>query len=74
MKTKFAHTKNKFWCMQTDWKKCMILIGCRKHSFSNSFSLYPQLDQLLCGSKSETWDVKTLMECCRPDHGYTHDR
>ncbi|XP_061781672.1 E3 ubiquitin-protein ligase TRIP12 isoform X4 [Nerophis lumbriciformis] len=35
---------------------------------------YPEeLDQLLCGSKSETWDVKTLMECCRPDHGYTHD-
>lgn len=33
-----------------------------------------QLEQLLCGSKSETWDVKTLMECCRPDHGYTHDR
>lgn len=19
------------------------------------------------------WDVKMLMECCRPDHGYTHD-
>lgn len=37
-------------------------------------SLRLQLDQLLCGSKSETWDVKTLMECCRPDHGYTHDR
>ncbi|TNN01480.1 hypothetical protein fugu_010862 [Takifugu bimaculatus] len=35
---------------------------------------YPEeLEQLLCGSKSETWDVKTLMECCRPDHGYTHD-
>ncbi|XP_041119244.1 E3 ubiquitin-protein ligase TRIP12 isoform X3 [Polyodon spathula] len=35
---------------------------------------YPEeLDQLLCGSKSETWDVKTLMECCRPDHGYNHD-
>ncbi|MGH0119846.1 UNVERIFIED_CONTAM: hypothetical protein FKN15_043279 [Acipenser sinensis] len=35
---------------------------------------YPEeLDQLLCGSKSETWDVKTLMDCCRPDHGYTHD-
>ncbi|XP_047248118.1 E3 ubiquitin-protein ligase TRIP12 isoform X4 [Girardinichthys multiradiatus] len=35
---------------------------------------YPEeLDQLLCGSKSEMWDVKTLMECCRPDHGYTHD-
>lgn len=40
------------------------------------FSLFflAQLDQLLCGSKSESWDVKTLMECCRPDHGYTHDR
>ncbi|XP_029471280.1 E3 ubiquitin-protein ligase TRIP12 isoform X5 [Rhinatrema bivittatum] len=35
---------------------------------------YPEeLDQLLCGSKIDTWDVKTLMECCRPDHGYTHD-
>ncbi|XP_073706069.1 E3 ubiquitin-protein ligase TRIP12 isoform X7 [Garra rufa] len=35
---------------------------------------YPEeLDQLLCGSRSESWDVKTLMECCRPDHGYTHD-
>ncbi|XP_016329913.1 E3 ubiquitin-protein ligase TRIP12 isoform X3 [Sinocyclocheilus anshuiensis] len=35
---------------------------------------YPEeLDQLLCGSKSESWDVKTLIECCRPDHGYTHD-
>ncbi|KAM9316934.1 E3 ubiquitin-protein ligase TRIP12 isoform 1-T1 [Gastrophryne carolinensis] len=35
---------------------------------------YPEeLEQLLCGSKAESWDVKTLMECCRPDHGYTHD-
>ncbi|XP_074689866.1 E3 ubiquitin-protein ligase TRIP12 isoform X2 [Strix aluco] len=31
------------------------------------------LEQLLCGSKTDTWDAKTLMECCRPDHGYTHD-
>ena len=36
--------------------------------------LYPEeLDQLLCGSKADSWDAKTLMECCRPDHGYTHD-
>ncbi|KAM9614057.1 E3 ubiquitin-protein ligase TRIP12 isoform 7-T16 [Morphnus guianensis] len=36
---------------------------------------YPEeLEQLLCGSKTDTWDAKTLMECCRPDHGYTHDR
>ncbi|XP_036409821.1 E3 ubiquitin-protein ligase TRIP12-like isoform X2 [Megalops cyprinoides] len=35
---------------------------------------YPEeMDQLLCGSRVEAWDVKTLMECCRPDHGYTHD-
>ncbi|KAI2527311.1 TRIP12 isoform 20, partial [Pan troglodytes] len=34
---------------------------------------YLRLDQLLCGSKADTWDAKTLMECCRPDHGYTHD-
>ncbi|XP_018119814.1 uncharacterized protein LOC414478 isoform X4 [Xenopus laevis] len=35
---------------------------------------YPEeLDQLLCGSRADPWDVKTLMECCRPDHGYTHD-
>ncbi|KAM6127766.1 E3 ubiquitin-protein ligase TRIP12 isoform 1-T8 [Phoenicopterus ruber ruber] len=35
---------------------------------------YPEeLEQLLCGSKTDTWDAKTLMECCRPDHGYTHD-
>ncbi|NXQ49153.1 TRIPC ligase, partial [Catharus fuscescens] len=32
---------------------------------------YPE--ELLCGSKTDTWDAKTLMECCRPDHGYTHD-
>ncbi|KAM4042651.1 E3 ubiquitin-protein ligase TRIP12-like isoform 1-T2 [Anomaloglossus baeobatrachus] len=35
---------------------------------------YPEeLDQLLCGSKADPWDVKMLMECCWPDHGYTHD-
>ncbi|KAK2115094.1 Ubiquitin-protein ligase [Saguinus oedipus] len=32
-----------------------------------------ELDQLLCGSKADTWDAKTLMECCRPDHSFTHD-
>ncbi|XP_071085244.1 E3 ubiquitin-protein ligase TRIP12-like isoform X2 [Haliotis cracherodii] len=35
---------------------------------------YPEeLEQLFCGSGSELWDMKMLMECCRPDHGYTHD-
>ncbi|CAB3980054.1 E3 ubiquitin- ligase TRIP12, partial [Paramuricea clavata] len=32
-----------------------------------------EMDLLLCGSTAETWDVKSLMENCRPDHGYTHD-
>ena len=32
-----------------------------------------QLDQLFCGSHNEAWEVKLLTECCRPDHGYTHD-
>lgn len=37
-------------------------------------SFYPEeLEQLFCGNKKEMWDVKMLMECCRPDHGYTHD-
>lgn len=37
-------------------------------------SFYPEeLEQLFCGNKKEVWDVKMLMECCRPDHGYTHD-
>ncbi|XP_052815932.1 E3 ubiquitin-protein ligase TRIP12-like isoform X2 [Mya arenaria] len=37
-------------------------------------SFYPEeLEQLFCGNSAEVWDVKTLMECCRPDHGYNHD-
>eukprot|EP00794_Sanderia_malayensis_P011042 gene11042-12207_t len=32
-----------------------------------------EIDLLLCGSRNEKWDVKEMMECCRPDHGYTHD-
>ncbi|XP_071797988.1 E3 ubiquitin-protein ligase TRIP12-like isoform X1 [Asterias amurensis] len=41
---------------------------------SNLQSFYPEeLDQMFCGNSSEPWDIKTLIECCRPDHGYTHD-
>ncbi|PIK34903.1 putative E3 ubiquitin-protein ligase TRIP12 isoform X1 [Apostichopus japonicus] len=37
-------------------------------------SFYPEeLDNLFCGDNSEPWDIKILLECCRPDHGYTHD-
>ncbi|XP_076254826.1 E3 ubiquitin-protein ligase ctrip isoform X2 [Rhynchophorus ferrugineus] len=35
-----------------------------------------ELEQVFCGSPKDNvsgWDVKTLMECCRPDHGYTAD-
>nr|XP_022913625.1 E3 ubiquitin-protein ligase TRIP12 isoform X2 [Onthophagus taurus] len=35
-----------------------------------------ELEAVFCGSPRDTvtgWDVKTLMECCRPDHGYNAD-
>ena len=35
---------------------------------------YPEeLEQLFCGSCHQTWDTKTLIDCCHPDHGYTYD-
>ncbi|XP_025078831.1 E3 ubiquitin-protein ligase TRIP12-like isoform X3 [Pomacea canaliculata] len=34
---------------------------------------HEELEQLFCGSQWGQWDVRVLMECCRPDHGYTHD-
>ncbi|XP_069194933.1 E3 ubiquitin-protein ligase TRIP12 isoform X12 [Procambarus clarkii] len=36
---------------------------------------YPEeLEQLFCGSSDASqWDMKQLAECCRPDHGYTHN-
>lgn len=35
-----------------------------------------ELESVFCGSPKDYnlgWDVKTLLECCRPDHGYTAD-
>lgn len=32
-----------------------------------------ELEQLFCGSGPSLWEVKSLMDCCRPDHGYSHD-
>ncbi|GJQ67325.1 hypothetical protein Trydic_g8224 [Trypoxylus dichotomus] len=35
-----------------------------------------ELEAVFCGSPQDYitgWDVKTLIECCRPDHGYTAD-
>lgn len=36
---------------------------------------YPEeLEAVFCGASSTcSWDVRTLMECCRIDHGYTPD-
>lgn len=32
---------------------------------------YPEeLDAVFCGHPTG-WDMKTLIECCRPDHGYS---
>ena len=37
-----------------------------------------ELDQIFCGSAQSSsfdapWDVKSLAESCKPDHGYTHE-
>lgn len=35
-----------------------------------------ELEAVFCGSPRDSisgWDIKTLMDCCRPDHGYTAD-
>ena len=35
-----------------------------------------ELEAVFCGSPRDSiagWDIKTLMECCKPDHGYTQD-
>ncbi|XP_020611050.1 E3 ubiquitin-protein ligase TRIP12-like isoform X1 [Orbicella faveolata] len=37
-----------------------------------SFS-YTEMELVLCGNVAEKWDIKCLVESCRPDHGYTHD-
>ncbi|GBL82262.1 E3 ubiquitin-protein ligase TRIP12 [Araneus ventricosus] len=51
-----------------------------REGFESVFSLnqlkifYPhELEYLFCGSGHSQWDMKSLIECCRPDHGYTHD-
>ncbi|XP_065841096.1 E3 ubiquitin-protein ligase TRIP12-like isoform X2 [Oscarella lobularis] len=37
-------------------------------------AFYPhELELLLCGSDEEKWDIRVLVDNCRPDHGYTHD-
>lgn len=36
--------------------------------------LYPsEMDMMICGAHLQKWDIKDLMESCRPDHGYSHD-
>lgn len=43
-------------------------------SLSNLQMFYPhELDLLLCGNKSEKWNEKELVDCCRADHGYNID-
>ncbi|RXG69698.1 E3 ubiquitin-protein ligase TRIP12 [Armadillidium vulgare] len=59
------------------WKQMEAL----REGFESVFPLaqlqifYPEeLEQLFCGSvDSSMWDMKQLAECCRPDHGYTHN-
>ncbi|XP_076344228.1 E3 ubiquitin-protein ligase TRIP12-like isoform X3 [Tachypleus tridentatus] len=65
------------WTMTEGVKKQMEAF---KEGFESVFPLsrlqifYPEeLEFLFCGSGNSRWDVKHLVECCRPDHGYNHD-
>jgi len=51
-----------------------------KEGFENFFPIqslemfYPhEMELLLCGSNNEKWDIKDLIEFCRPDHGFNSD-
>lgn len=51
-----------------------------REGFEALFSLntlqcfYPEeMEQLFCGNSADVWDPRMLAECCRSDHGYTHD-
>ncbi|XP_035207810.1 E3 ubiquitin-protein ligase TRIP12-like isoform X3 [Stegodyphus dumicola] len=67
----------RYWTMNEGVRRQMEAF---KEGFESVFSLnqlrifYPdELEYLFCGSGHSQWDMKSLMECCRPDHGYTHD-
>jgi hypothetical protein len=45
----------------------ILPLSCLKLFYSE------ELDKLVCGTGYAKWDVKTLVECTRCDHGYTHD-
>ncbi|CAL1261818.1 unnamed protein product [Larinioides sclopetarius] len=66
-----------YWTMNEGVRRQMEAF---REGFESVFSLnqlkifYPhELEYLFCGSGHSQWDMKSLMECCRPDHGYTHD-
>lgn len=62
-------------CMYTSLSSFLYVYVYHQHKckYFCVLYLYAQLEQLFCGNMSEVWDTKMLMECCRPDHGYTHD-
>ncbi|KAF8784377.1 E3 ubiquitin-protein ligase TRIP12 like protein [Argiope bruennichi] len=66
-----------YWTMNEGVRRQMEAF---REGFESVFSLnqlkifYPhELEYLFCGSGHSQWDIKSLMECCRPDHGYTHE-
>lgn len=55
-------------------------IDAFREGFNHVFSLTSmqqfyshEMDMFLCGANNQKWDIKELVEHCRPDHGYTHD-
>ncbi|KAG8199196.1 hypothetical protein JTE90_016022 [Oedothorax gibbosus] len=66
-----------YWTMNEGVRRQMEAF---REGFESVFSLsqlkifYPdELEYLFCGSGHSQWNIKSLSECCRPDHGYTND-
>ncbi|GFY77812.1 e3 ubiquitin-protein ligase TRIP12 [Trichonephila inaurata madagascariensis] len=67
----------KYWTMSEGVSKQMRAF---KEGFESVLSLnrlqvfYPEeLAYLFCGNVHNQWDIKSLTDSCRPDHGYTYE-
>jgi len=80
------HNLEEYIKLVTHWylyEGCSRQLEAFREGFESVFSVsqltlfYPEeLELVFCGASQGNyipWDAKVLMECCRPDHGYTHD-
>jgi E3 ubiquitin-protein ligase TRIP12 len=77
------HNLDEYLKLMLDWT---LITGVRRQmqafqeGFNDVFSISTlqcfysyEMDMFLCGANNQKWDIKELMEHCRPDHGYNHD-